>query len=402
MSAKQQSMKLDELKVIADISDLFASTLSLNDTLQETISLVSRLTHADTCFLYLYQATTSELVLSASKTPHPKEIGHIRLKWGEGITGWVAQHKKPVALSKGAFKDKRFIGTLPEDSYEAFLSVPIMIKNNVVGVINVQHIKPHTYPPRLINLLTTIGRQVGSAIETARLYDETNRRAKALKTLSVVSDSLARDGYQNEIMDLIVRMTAQMMGSNICSVMLLDEKKQELKVVAAQALDPEYMNKPPVKVQGSLTGRVVQTRQPMSIPDVRKEAPFQYRDLAIKQGLVSLLSVPMIYKTKVLGVLNTYTPAETKFSKEEISFVQSIANQCAAAMENTRLLTEKLAAQEALESRKVVEKAKGILMSTKSIPEQEAFREIQRQSMNRRKSMKEISEAIILAHELRP
>jgi GAF domain-containing protein len=136
------------------------------------------------------------------------------------------------------------------------------------------------------------------------------------------------------------------------------------------------------------------------VKDVRKESSYQFRDIAIKQGLISLLSVPMMYKGKVLGVLNVYTPMEHHFSDDETSFAKSVANQCAAAIENTRLLSEKLAAQEALETRKLVERAKGILMKQKGLPEPDAFREIQRQSMDRRKSMKEISEAIILAHEM--
>jgi len=391
---------MDELQIFSDLSDLFSSTFELKDTLNETVSLVSRLTNADACFLWLYDNNTSELVLSASKTPHPHEIGHIRLKIGEGITGWVAKHQKPVAISKGAQEDNRFIRTLPEDNYEAFLSIPILIKRDVVGVINVQHKKSHLHSPRIISLLSTIGQQVGGAIEMARLYDETQRRARALETLSAVSHTLVQDAFPEEIMQMIVRMTAQMMGSNICSVMLLDKNKKELRIVAAQSLDPEYLNKPPVKVQGSLVGRVIHSKQPLVIRDVRKESSYQFRDLAIKQGLVSLLSVPMMFKSHVLGVLNSYTAVEKPFSKDEISFVQSVANQCAAAIENTRLLSEKLAAQEALETRKITERAKGLLMKKKNLTEEEAFREIQRQSMDRRKSMKEISEAIILAHEM--
>lgn len=390
----------DELQVFSDLSTLFASTLKLQTTLDETISLVSRLTKADACFLYLLDIATKELVLSASKTPHPQEVGHLKLKMGEGITGWVAKHHKPVAISKDAYKDSRFIGALPEDRYEAFLSVPVMIKNNVVGVINVQHRKPKAYPQRLIDLLSTVGRQVGAAIETARLYDETQRRAKALEALTAVSHTLAQDRYPEEIMQLIVNMTAQMMGSNICSIMLLDEKHQELRIVATQSLDPEYRDKPPVKVNGSLSGRTILTKQPVIVKDVRQEPSYQFRDLAIRHGLVSLLSVPMMYRSKILGVLNSYTPVEYRFTPDEIAFAQSVANQCAAAIENTRLLSDKLAAQEALETRKVVERAKGLLMQSKNITESEAFREIQRQSMDRRKSMKEISEAIILAHEM--
>ena len=397
---KEKEEDWDELKIFSDLSTLFASTLELQPTLDETIHLVSRLTRADACFLYLLDHSSSDLVLSASKTPHPHEVGHLRLAMGEGITGWVAKHHKVVALAKDAQHDPRFRLALPEDGYEAFLSIPILIKNKLVGVINVQHIKSHVHSPRLVNLLSTIGRQVGAAIETARLYDETRRRAKTLEALKAVSHTLNQDRYPEEIMQLIVNMTAQMMGSNICSIMILDEKSQELRVVAAQSLDPAYREKPPVKVNGSLSGKTIQTKTPVTVPDVRKETSYQFRDLALKQGLVSLLSVPMLYKDKALGVVNTYTPTEHRFTTEEISFVQSVANQCASAIENTRLLSEKLAAQEALEARKAIERAKGILMKQKNIPEADAFREIQRQSMDRRKSMKEISEAIILAHEM--
>jgi signal transduction protein with GAF and PtsI domain len=397
---REKEEEWDELKIFSDLSALFSSTLELNQTLDETIGLVSRLTKADACFLYLVDHGPNDLVLSASKTPHPHEIGHLRLKMGEGITGWVAKHHKTVALPRDAYKDPRFRGALPEDRYEAFLSIPILIKNKPVGVINVQHRKPHEHSARLINLLSTIGRQVGGAIETARLYDETRRRAKALEALTAVSHTLNQDRYPEEIMQLIVNMTAQMMGSSICSIMLLDDKSQELRIVASQSLDPGYRDKPPVKVNVSISGKTVTAKQPVVVKDVRQEPAYQYRDLAIKQGLVSLLSVPMLFKDKALGILNSYTSTEHTFTPDEIAFAQSVANQCAAAIENTRLLSEKLAAQEALEARKLIERAKGILMNQRKMTEAEAFREIQRQSMDRRKTMKEISEAIILAHEL--
>lgn len=390
----------DELKVFSDLSTLFASTLELQQTLDETIKLVSHLTKGDACFLYLQDLATHDLVLSASKTPHPQEIGRLRIKIGEGITGWVAKHHKPVAIAKNAHSDPRFIGALPEDRYEAFLSVPVMIKANVVGVINVQHKRPKTFSPRMINVLATIGRQVGGALETARLYDETRRRAKALEALTAVSHAVTEDRYPEEIMQLIVNMTAQMLGSNICSIMLLDDKAQDLRIVASQSLDPGYRGKPPVKLHGSISGKAVLSKKPIQVNDVRKESSYQFRDLAIKQGLVSLLSVPMMYKDKALGLINIYKPVEHIFTEDEVSFSQGVANQCAAAIENTRLLSEKLAAQEALEARKLIERAKGILMQQKRVTEPEAFREIQRQSMDRRKTMKEISEAIILAHEM--
>lgn len=396
----KKSESLDELKIFSDLSTLFASTLELNQTLQETINLVSHLTKANACFLYLYESHTQNLVLSASQTPHPQEVGRLRLTMEEGITGWVAKHQKMVVLSKGAHKDPRFLGAFPEDRYEAFLSAPILIKNNLIGVINIQHKNQHAYSPRLIKILSMICHQVGSAIETARLYDETRRRARAMEALTAVSTTLAQDRYMDDIMQMIVNMTAQMMGANICSVQLLDEKKQELRMVAAQSLDPAYLTKPAVTVNNSLSGKAIKTKQPVIVKDVRKEHSYQFRDLAIRQGLVSLLSAPMLYKSKVLGIINLYKPVEHHFTHEEISFVQSVANQCASAIENTKLLSEKLAAQEALEARKLIDRAKGLLMKVRKLSEEEAFREIQRQSMDHRKSMKEISEAIILAQEM--
>jgi signal transduction protein with GAF and PtsI domain len=393
--------QIDELTVFSDLCRLFSSSQELHTILQETIHVVSHLTKADACFLYLYDSVNSELVLSASKTPHPNEIGHLRLKLGQGITGWVAKNLKAVSLAKGAHKDPRFFGTLREDRFEAFLSIPILIKEKLVAVINAQHKKPMAHSERLITLLEAIGRQVGTAIVSSHLSEETQKRGRALEALTAVSSTLAQEHYPEEVMQHIVNMTAQMMGSNICSIQLLDEKKMELRVVAAQALDPDYRNKPPVKVNGSITGKAVLTKQPIVIKDVRKEASYQFRDLAVRQGLVSLLCVPMMYKSKVMGVLNNYKPVEHTFSADEVSVAKSVANQCAAAIENTRLLSEKLAAQDALETRKVVERAKGLLMKNRQLSEPEAFREIQRRSMDHRKTMKEISEAIILAEEIR-
>lgn len=399
MPKKSTKNSIDELSVFSDLCRLFSSTQELQATLKETIHLVSHLTKADACFLYLYDERDEKLTLSASKTPHPNEVGKLNFQLGEGITGWVAKNMKAVALSKGAHKDPRFIGTLPEDKFEAFLSIPISVKNKLIGVINAQHKKSMAHPPRLVQLLETIAHQVGNAIVNAKLHTETQNRARAIEALTAMSTTLVQD-HSEEVMDRIVKMTAQMMGANICSIQLLDEKKQELRMVAAQALDPDYFTKPPVRIHGSLIGKAVTTKQPVFVKDVRKEPSYQFRDLAVKQGLVSLLSVPMMYKGKVLGVLNSYKPTVHEFSFEEISMVKAVANQCAAAIENMRLLSDKLAAQEALESRKVIDRAKGLLMKKRSMSEQDAFREIQRQSMDRRKTMKEIGEAIILAEEI--
>ena len=392
----------EELNLLHRITQIIGSTLDLRTILHEIVVLVSGLTKADACFVYLHEPAQRSLVLSASKTPHPGEIDQLRLQMGEGLTGWVAEHKKPLAIPQKAHEDHRFkfFHTLPEDTFESFLSVPILVKDNVVGVINVQHKKPHVHTDRTLNLLTTISRQAAGAIENARLYEETRRRAQAIQTLSAVSHTVSSDRYMDEILQLIVTMTASLLGSKTCSIMLLNEESNELRIVATQSLSDAYRNKPPIKVNQSLSGQAVVLKKPFFIVDVRKDDRFSFPDIAVTEGLVSLLSVPMVHKDKVLGVINTYTAREYHFSKEDVSVLQSVANQCASALIQTRLLQEKLAAQEALETRKLIERAKASLMKKRGLSEPDAFREIQKQSMDRRKSMKEIAEALLLAEDL--
>jgi GAF domain-containing protein len=166
-------------------------------------------------------------------------------------------------------------------------------------------------------------------------------------------------------------------------------------------LSQAYAKKPNIKVHKSLLGRVVLDRRPLIIRDVTQEKGYTYPDLAKQEGLCSLISVPMMIKDSVIGVFNLYTEQERQFSQEEVQLLSTVANQAAVAIENTKLMSETIAMQEALETRKLVERAKGILIKGEKISEDEAYRRIQQKSMNLRKSMREISEAIILAAEIK-
>jgi len=393
----------EENKILRRIIATISCNLNLEEVLKQIMEIVIYITKGDTCLIYLLDDTKEELILRASKNPHPKILGKIKLKFGEGITGWVAKEKKYVSISKNASDDPRFkfFHNLPEDKYQAFLSIPIINKDEVIGVINVQHRQSHEHSQNEINLLSTVAQQVGFAIENARLYEETKKRASQLETLAEVSKTIVSNQYLKEILQLIVTMTAEMMNSKICSIMLLDEKKQELFIEATQSLSEEYIKKPPLKVGESISGKVVKEKKPITVLDVTKEPGYKYPQIAKKEGICSMLAVPMIIKDKVIGVINSYTATEHKFSEDEIKILQSVANQAAAAIENTKLIEEILSIREALEVRKLVERAKGILMKELEIDEDTAYRTIHRQSMNTGKPMKEIAEAIILSSEIK-
>ncbi|OGR84327.1 MAG: hypothetical protein A2901_03010 [Elusimicrobia bacterium RIFCSPLOWO2_01_FULL_54_10] len=224
--------------------------------------------------------------------------------------------------------------------------------------------------------------------------------SKQIDTLAQVSRLVAGESFLEEILRLIVSITAESLGFKIISLMLLDEDKKTLSIAATQSLSEKYRKKAPVPIEKSLSGRAVVEKKPIAIFDVREEPDYHFPEIAREEGLSSLLSTPMMVGDNCLGVLNCYTQAPHKFTETEIRMVASVAQQAAVAIENTRLKEKAKASQDELESRKLVERAKGILMKELKMSEQEAFSEMRKSAMDRRKSMKEIAEAIILSREI--
>ncbi len=229
-----------------------------------------------------------------------------------------------------------------------------------------------------------------------------SKEASQLETLLEMSAAVVSDRYIEEILQLMVRMTADMMGSKICSIMMLNESGQELEIRATQALSEEYKSKPPLKVGQSISGLAVKEKRPITALDVTKEPLYTYPEIAKKEGLVSMASLPMMIKDRVIGVLNSYTSSEHQFTQDELKVLQIVANQAAIAIENTKLFDRTIEMEEALKTRKAVERAKGILMKEYGVSEDEAFKIMQRKSMNTRSSIREIAEAVILANEIKP
>jgi len=222
-----------------------------------------------------------------------------------------------------------------------------------------------------------------------------------IKALSKISKAIASDLYLEDVLGLIVVVTAQVMGSNTCSLMLIDEKKNELVIRATQSVSEEYNKKPSLKIGEGIAGKVAKENKPIAVKDVTKEKEYKYQGIAKKEGLCSLLCVPLSVKGRVTGVINCYTPEPHDFTETEINILSSIANQAAVAIENTELLVESRVIHEELEARKRIERAKGVLMKERGVTEEQAYLKLQRYSMDHRKTMREVAEAIILAADMK-
>jgi uroporphyrinogen-III synthase len=197
------------IDALHEIGSSIAASDPLHAVLDRLVQFISAIVGGDSCFVYVLEG--DELVLRASKTPHSDVVDCLTLKVGEGITGWVAEHRQPVAVGRRAWEDPRFqtFNELPEDRYEAFLSVPVLSRGKLVGVINVQHRDSHQHGRDEIQLISTLGFMVGAEIEMARLEGENVELTEQLETRKVVDRAkgiLQRDlGLSEEAAHLAIQ-----------------------------------------------------------------------------------------------------------------------------------------------------------------------------------------------------
>jgi signal transduction protein with GAF and PtsI domain len=226
---------------------------------------------------------------------------------------------------------------------------------------------------------------------------------KFIKGLMDISRAITSDLYIEDILKLIVMVTAKVTGVEICSLWLIDEGEtpKKIRLKATQAIDPDYVQDRSLGMDEGVVGYVATHKQPLIVENVLEEPKFKEKEMAKKLGLISMLSVPLQVKDgRVIGVFNCFTAKPHVFSKTEINMITTVANQAAVAILNTELMVKTKVIQEELETRKIVERAKEILMKKRNKTGEEAFRWLQKRSMDSRKPIRHIAEAILLSEEL--
>jgi len=224
-----------------------------------------------------------------------------------------------------------------------------------------------------------------------------------LKALMDISKAITSDLYLEDILKLIVMVTAKVMGVDICSLWLVDGEgdKRKIRLKATQAIDPDYVKDRVLKINEGVVGFVVAENRPLIVEDIFAEPRFKEKEMARKLGLASMVSVPMnVQGDKVVGVLNCFTSSPYRFSETEVNLITTVANQAAVAIINTELMVKTRVIQEELETRKLVERAKEVLMRRRNMSGAQAYRWIQKRSMDSRKSILHVAEAVLLSDEL--
>ena len=238
------------------------------------------------------------------------------------------------------------------------------------------------------------------SFEHGLLTMDTSSYEKTIEALTLISKAITSDQYIEDILRLIMIVTAKVMNSEVCSLWLLDEKSKSLTIRATQSIDSDYIKERSVKLGEGVVGYVAQHNKSYVVQNVLEEPRFKEKELARKMGLVSLLSVPMSVKDRVIGVINCYTSVPHEFTETEKNLFTTVANQSAVAIFNTELMVKSKVIQEELEARKLVGRAKDVLMQKRNMSGEEAHRWIQKRSMDSRKSMRDVAEAVLLSEEL--
>ncbi len=232
---------------------------------------------------------------------------------------------------------------------------------------------------------------------------DTESADRFIKGLMDISSAINSDLYLEDILKLIVMVTAKVTGVEICSLWLIEENDREsrIRLKATQTIEPAYVKDRVLNINEGVVGYVAAEKRPMILTDVLSEPLFKEKDMARKLGLKSMVSVPLLLKDqRVIGVLNCFTSDFHEFTDTEVNLITTVANQAAVAIYNSELVIKTKVIQEELETRKLIERGKEILMRRMDISAEDAYRWMQKKSMDSRKSMRNIAEALLLSEEL--
>ncbi|HSV75060.1 MAG TPA: GAF domain-containing protein [Chthonomonadales bacterium] len=349
---ERQRTELDdrtaEAEALRRVGEATGSAFDLEEILKATADTAMQVTGTDSCQVYLYDRERRELVLRAADETARSMVGRLRLRLGEGITGWVARERRHVAVVSGATKDHRFkyFPEIHEEEYESILSVPLVFNNEVIGVINVRTRQPRSYTKHQVRVLSGIASHVAGAVQKARRTRHLEKTAVQIHTLSAVSEAITRNIYIDELLKLFVDMTARTMNYRVCSVLLVEPSTDELVIKATQSQSKEYTEKPRLRVGESVSGRAVQEKRVITVADVKDHPEYRFPDVARRAGLCSLAAVPLVSRGEAIGVLNCYTEKPHRFQKEEIAILQALGAQAAMAVEQAKLLVKSAVVQE--------------------------------------------------------
>ena len=323
----------ERLHLLYQVSNVIHATLDSQEALQLIVSEAVRIMRASSGSLALINPSTNFLEIHAAQNLS-SAARKLKLRVGEGVTGWVAQTGK-VARVGDVTQDKRYVSIRRDVRSE--LAVPLEVRGELRGVINVDSDRVDAFSEDDQELLQELAIQASTVIHNTWLYEQLRLKVMLFQSLSTVSRTINSPLNVDEALRAITREACELMRARMCSLMLLNDTREWLDLRASYGAGEAYVNKPRLSVQESLIGVVVRRKKAMQVADVQTDTRYQNVELARREGLVSLLSVPLIFSGQCIGALSVYTARPYTFSNEEIQILSALAELSAIAIEKARL-----------------------------------------------------------------
>jgi signal transduction histidine kinase len=323
----------ERLSLLYQVSNVIHSTLDPQEALRLIVDQAVRLMRASSGSAVLINPTTGLLEIHAA-SGLPARAADLKLRMGEGITGWVARTGRPARVGDVA-KDPRYVMLRAEVRSE--LAVPLEVNGEVRGVLNVDSDRADAFSAEDQELLEGLASAAARVIHNTWLYEQLRLKARLLESLAGVSQTINSTLNLDDALGAITREACLLMGAKVGALMLLDPAREWLELRASFGASERYTHRPPLSVADSLLGVVVRRKKPLQVENVQVSTRYQNVEVARNEGLVALLSVPLVYGGQALGTLSVYTGQPYSFSNEEIRILSAFAQLSAIAIEKARL-----------------------------------------------------------------
>lgn len=325
--------RCERLSLLSQVGTVIHSTLDPQEALQLILKEAVRLMRASSGSMVLLNPTNSLLEIHASYGLSA-QAAELKLPMGAGLTGWVARTGKAARVGD-VTQDRRYVMVRPEVRSE--LAVPLEVNGEVRGVLNVDSDLAEAFSADDQELLEALAAQAARVIHNTWLYEQLRLKVGLFGSLFTVSQAINSTLNLDDALKVITQEAGVLMRAKMCSLMLLDSSGQWLDLRASYGAGPAYLNKPRLATEESLLGIVVRRKKPMQIENVQVSSRYQHAEVARLEGLVALLSVPLLFAGQAIGTLSVYTGRPYSFSDDETRILSALAELSAIAIHKARL-----------------------------------------------------------------
>ncbi len=341
---KDRQLQPEQLERVYKVARAIHASLEPAEALQWVVRESVQLVGASSGSLALVNPTTGLLEIEAA-VGLPEDSSSLTLRLGEGITGWVVRHGVPLRV-KEVGADDRYVTARSDVRSE--LAVPVHMGDEVRAVLNVDSERPDAFSETDQLLLEELAGHATQVIRNTWLYEQHRQRSELLRSLVSVGQTINSALNLDDMLEVITREAAGLGRARMCSLLLLDDSEEWLELRAQHGAGADYQQRPALSVAESLMGSVIRRRKPMQVSNVQTSAQYQHTEIARREGLVSMVSAPLVFSGQSFGTLNVYTDAPHVFSNEEVRTLNALAELSAVAIEKARLYERTVDVEEQL------------------------------------------------------